>query len=262
MSMAINSLPPPLTKAPPSVFYLPDFISIQEEAELLAKVLGAPRPKWVQLKNRRCSAGGVVSPKGMVGEPVPSWLTTPLFDRLKQLNVFTANDGSPYAPNHVLINEYLPGQGIMPHLDGPAYFPTVATVSLGSHCILEFFKYNKDGDPSQGINEMGSSTKGGNKDTAVEDKEKHSSDRPRRQPDFSLLVQPRSLLVLKDQVYTGYMHGIREITEDDLTDACIVNMDQQPSGLPTCLERGTRISLTLRKVERVLSASKLLMARK
>ncbi|KAF9974872.1 Alpha-ketoglutarate-dependent dioxygenase alkB 6 [Actinomortierella ambigua] len=262
MSMAINSLPPPLSKAPPSVFYLPDFISVQEEAELLAKVLGAPKPKWVQLKNRRCSAGGVVSPKGMVGEPVPGWLTTPLFDKLKQLKVFMASDGSPYAPNHVLINEYLPGQGIMPHLDGPAYFPTVATVSLGSHCVLEFFKCTKDDDRSQSANEMSSSSKDGGKDAHLGDTESRSVDRPRRLPDFSLLVQPRSLLVLKDEVYTGYMHGIREITEDDLTESHIVNMDQQPSGLPTRLKRSTRISLTLRKVERVLSASRLLMKMK
>ncbi|KAG0234066.1 Alpha-ketoglutarate-dependent dioxygenase alkB 6 [Actinomortierella wolfii] len=261
--MITDSLPPPLGGAPPSVFYLPDFISVQEEEELLAKVLGAPKPKWVQLKNRRLQNwGGIVSPKGMVGEPLPAWLTTPLFDRLQQLKVFEAEDGTTYAPNHVLINEYLPGQGIMPHLDGPAYFPTVATVSLGSHCVLEFYKCNKDGSQSQSANaEVGGTN---NEKGMVMDADKNGSDsdRPRRTPDFSLLVQPRSLLVLKKEVYTGYMHGIREITEDNLTEGNIVNMELQPSGLPTCIQRGTRISLTLRKVGRVFSASKLFLKRK
>ena len=34
-------------------------------------------------------------------------------------------------PNHILLNEYLPGQGIIPHLDGDLFYPTIATVSLG-----------------------------------------------------------------------------------------------------------------------------------
>ena len=75
-------------------------------------------------------------------------------------------------PNHVLVNEYTPGQGIMvcvcvcvcvcarvwtvhihcvihhysisftlcqPHEDGPLYSPTVATISLGSHTLLDFY---------------------------------------------------------------------------------------------------------------------------
>ena len=43
-------------------------------------------------------------------------------------------------PNHVLVNEYLPGQGIMPHTDGPAFFPMVSTVSLGSHTFLDLYE--------------------------------------------------------------------------------------------------------------------------
>jgi alkylated DNA repair protein alkB family protein 6 len=38
-------------------------------------------------------------------------------------------------PNHVLLNEYLPGQGISPHLDGDLFYPTIATVSLGNYKI-------------------------------------------------------------------------------------------------------------------------------
>ena len=42
--------------------------------------------------------------------------------------------------NHILINEYLPGQGIMAHTDGPAYSPVVATISTGSGQILNIRK--------------------------------------------------------------------------------------------------------------------------
>ena len=41
--------------------------------------------------------------------------------------------------NHVLLNEYTPGQGIMPHVDGNLFFPTITTLNLGSHTILKFY---------------------------------------------------------------------------------------------------------------------------
>merc|ERR1712194_208631 len=41
-------------------------------------------------------------------------------------------------PNHVLVNEYHPGQGILPHTDGPAYFSRTATLSLGSDVLIRF----------------------------------------------------------------------------------------------------------------------------
>ena len=39
-------------------------------------------------------------------------------------------------PNHILLNEYLPGQGISPHLDGDLFYPTIATVSLGNSIVI------------------------------------------------------------------------------------------------------------------------------
>ena len=39
-------------------------------------------------------------------------------------------------PNHILLNEYLPGQGISPHLDGDLFYPTIATVSLGNSILI------------------------------------------------------------------------------------------------------------------------------
>lgn len=55
-------------------------------------------------------------------------------NKLVDINVFP--DDKP--PNHVLVNEYLPNQGIMPHLDGPLFYPTICTISCGSHTVLNF----------------------------------------------------------------------------------------------------------------------------
>lgn len=45
----------------------------------------------------------------------------------------------PHKPNHLLINEYEVGQGIMPHIDAPALFGTVIlSLSLLSDCIMKF----------------------------------------------------------------------------------------------------------------------------
>ncbi|KAF9571784.1 hypothetical protein EC968_010655 [Mortierella alpina] len=171
----------------------------------------------------------------MVAEPLPSWLTC-LFPRFQESGVFQGLDATHHDPNHCLVNEYLAGQGIMPHTDGPAYLPTVATVSLSSHCVLEFYKIPE-----------------------VSEQNDQDNDSRGQDPEFSLLVQPRSLLVLKEDIYNKYMHGIREITSDDLNQGNILNLSEaapevfkhpSPSAV---VERGTRISLTFRIVPKTLS---------
>ncbi len=65
--------------------------------------------KWTMVKGRRLQNwGGFPHPKGMVQEPLPNWLKAVGERMRKEVGVF---DG--LAPNHVLINEYTPGGGIM-----------------------------------------------------------------------------------------------------------------------------------------------------
>ena len=40
--------------------------------------------------------------------------------------------------NHLLINVYPPGVGIMPHFDGPLYQSKVVVLSLGGPAIINF----------------------------------------------------------------------------------------------------------------------------
>ncbi len=73
----------------------------------------------------------------MIQESIPAWLQG-IVDRVKNTGAFKDAGCSP-GPNHVLLNEYLPGQGIMAHTDGDLFFPLIATVSLGSHTVLNYY---------------------------------------------------------------------------------------------------------------------------
>ena len=62
----------------------------------------------------------------MLSEPIPQWLHEQI-NKIQDLGIFETTK----IPNHVLINEYQPGQGISPHLDGNLFHPIIATISLG-----------------------------------------------------------------------------------------------------------------------------------
>ncbi|CAI6364144.1 unnamed protein product [Macrosiphum euphorbiae] len=208
-----------LTLVDDAAYYIPNFITEEQETYIMDKVNSAPKPKWCQLKNRRLQNwGGIPHAKGLIPETIPDWLQG-FVDRVESLQVFPRTN----RPNHVLINEYLSGQGIMPHLDGSLFFPTISTINCGSHTVLNFYKPLKT-------------------DIEVVSSEKV----------YSLLLQRRSLLILKDKMYTEYMHGIEEITNDIIDDKisnitfCGSNIQ---NGIP--LTRNKRISLTIRNVPRV-----------
>ena len=68
----------------------------------------------------------------------------------------------------------------------------------------------------------------------------------------SVLLERRSLFVMTDDMYTHYLHGIKE-RKSDVIDHCILNADRCATGVVGCdLERGTRVSLTIRHVPKVL----------
>ena len=51
---------------------------------------------------------------------------------------------SGLTPNHVILNKYRPGDGIMPHKDGPAYYPLVCILSLNAGIILNIWENLED----------------------------------------------------------------------------------------------------------------------
>ncbi|XP_058793838.1 alpha-ketoglutarate-dependent dioxygenase alkB homolog 6 [Phymastichus coffea] len=201
---------------PPQVNYIPNFITEEEEKDLIKKVNNAPLPKWTQLSHRRLQNwGGTPHPKGMIAEDIPQWLQTQI-DKISLLGIF----GKDKTPNHILINEYLSGQGIMAHSDGPLFHPIVTTISCGSHTLLEFYKRF----------------------------ETENIESPKRV--FSLLLEPRSLLILQKELYHEYLHSIdeREIDVIDKSDIKNLYLCSQTYDKNQILNRTTRLSLTIRHV--------------
>ncbi|KAM0278079.1 hypothetical protein ACHAQH_005370 [Verticillium albo-atrum] len=112
-----------ITTLPASAFYIPDFLSEEEESNILQRIAEAPKPRWKQLTHRRLQTwpSELVQNK-LIEAPLPRWLESPVITRLCKLsrsdddvpgNIFS--DSPHKRPNHVLINEYPPGIGIMPH---------------------------------------------------------------------------------------------------------------------------------------------------
>ncbi|KXZ45946.1 hypothetical protein GPECTOR_49g530 [Gonium pectorale] len=258
---------------------LPDYVGPAEEEALLREVR-ASKAKWVQLSGRRLqNHGGVVHTKGLIPAPLPSWLG-PL---LRRLAAEGGDDGGGEGsgggglyggrpPNHVLVNSYHPGEGIMPHEDGPAYHPVVAILSLGAPAVLRFRRKPRRGgeesaDPEaasgpQRAGEAGEGTEategaGSSPPTAASaaPASSPSPGSPSAGPapvSASVLLQPRSLVVFRDEAFTHCLHSIDEVYEERL-DESVANLHMygmEPGGL---LPRGgERISLTVRRVARVL----------
>ena len=142
----------------------------------------------------------------------------------------------------------------MPHEDGGAYAPVVATVSLGGALCLDI-------SPKVGEKEDGG-VEGSN---AVEaDSAEGSPDEPApreyRIP-CRILQEPRSLLITTGDAYRHLLHGIASIEVDENLDAQTVanwglltepHIIEEAGGRNV---RGTRISLTYRDVLKVSSAA-------
>ena len=70
----------------------------------------------------------------------------------------------------------------------------------------------------------------------------------------SFLLEPRSLVLVRDSMYTTNLHGIKECTQDILSDS-VANLDRcvgVKSG--DALTRTTRVSLTIRYVPLTIKA--------
>ncbi|KAG8448861.1 hypothetical protein GDO86_015800 [Hymenochirus boettgeri] len=113
----------------------------------------------------------------------------------------------------------------------------VTTINLGSHAILDFY--------------LPISQENQNQVPSTED-ERHI---------LSLLLEPRSLLVIREALYTSYLHGISP-QNDDTLNSTVVNLDCCSANAGDTLERDTRVSLTIRYVPKVLKTPLLLGRRR
>ena len=151
----------------PGLTYISEYITIEEENKLIKLI---DNSKWNNELKRRVQHYGYkydyksrsINQSYFLGM-LPKWLQT-LCDSLHKQNIFHE------IPDQVIINEYMPGQGITPHTDCiPCFSDTICSLSLGSRCAMELTK----------------------------DKVKHS-----------ITLQARSLLILKNEARYKWQHGI------------------------------------------------------
>ncbi len=134
LNLLIDEMPAPDISG---LTYISDFITKGEEQFLLRNIDCAP---WLNDLKRRVQHYGykydyksrTVNDDAYLG-PLPEWVM-PVSQRLFAEAIF------PAVPDQVIINEYEPGQGISAHIDClPCFGDTIASLSLGSSCVMEFF---------------------------------------------------------------------------------------------------------------------------
>ncbi|KAH7872486.1 hypothetical protein F5879DRAFT_801191 [Lentinula edodes] len=255
------------------VFYIPNFVTEEEEGYLIRKIKDTPQQSWKGLANRSSTAqahnlllhpsnhvatGGQLTGKNvLLSQPLPPFVEVypNIVNRLQSTGVFRASTHG--APNHIIVNEYLPGQGIMPHQDGPAYHPVVATISLGTHTAFHYYKYMTG---SQGQN-------------ATEPRSEDVARIIDPTPVMSVLLEPRSVVITSGSLYTSHLHGqiVDHFTAgfDDLHPPKFADFDVTVANWRLLggrdakdavingghLERGIRYSLTCRDVEKVANSA-------
>lgn len=159
--------------------YWPNFIGQEEELDLISII---DSQTWSTKLKRRTQHYGYEYDytkkkvdQSMYLGLIPSWLAS-YCTRMIALGFFKKK------PDQIIINEYLPGQGIAKHVDCvPCFGETVVSLSLGSTCVMEF-------------EHLTSSKKG------------------------EVILEPRSLLVLSDEARYNWMHSIPARNEDKLND--------------------------------------------
>ena len=251
-----RALPPParltssyrVQSAVPACYYITEWCDEEAEADMLRCCLACPAEQWVQLRGRRLQCWGntpqqpngqATVQSGAALSGMPLWLQS-LMSRVQDSGLFSEaadsseNDSTPPLPpsypppDHVLINRYDSGQGIMAHKDGPAYQPLVAILSLASHTVMHFYPQ----PPHSAV----------------------YSGEERGQPVLSLLLERRSLLVFTDELYSHYYHCIHEQSEDVVSPRDVDNWQllsdrqqwERQSSVGQPVHRSTRYSLTIR----------------
>lgn len=128
---------------PSGLEYHAEFLTAQEETELLARIDGS---EWLTDLARRVLHFGYkydysnrrLDESARLG-PLPEWLTQ-LTHKIRDVASEEAKRAlsREHPFEQAIINEYLPGQGIAPHIDRDCFGPVVATVSMGSAINMDF----------------------------------------------------------------------------------------------------------------------------
>ncbi|PSL23714.1 alpha-ketoglutarate-dependent dioxygenase AlkB [Chitinophaga ginsengisoli] len=116
--------------------YVESYLTIKEHNDLIQMIDSA---EWINDLSRRVQHYGFrydykarrIDLSMRIGK-LPFWAEVIAYDLFKK-GFFDS------IPDQVIVNEYLPGQGITPHIDcEPCFDGTLVSISLGSDCIMDF----------------------------------------------------------------------------------------------------------------------------
>ena len=120
----------------PGLFLYPDLIDEARETQLLNEI---DSQIWIVDYLRRLQYYGyrneLEKPYDLIPFPIPM---PPAIDQLSKELV--DRKIIQLQPDQVIINEYVPGEGIKPHKDRAYYENQICGVNLGSGCIMRFIK--------------------------------------------------------------------------------------------------------------------------
>ncbi len=141
MSMQLSLMDEEPAAAPLGLEYHPDFLSVSEADRLVERIDGS---EWLTDLSRRVMHFGYkydytsrrLDETARIG-PLPEWLAQ-LSNTVRDAASEEAKRLFDRPFEQAIINEYLPRQGIAPHIDRDCFGPVVATVSLGSAVNMDF----------------------------------------------------------------------------------------------------------------------------
>ncbi len=161
----------------PGLKYIPNFITEQEEANLITLI---NEHEWLTDLTRRVQHYGwkydyrarFIDHHMRLG-PLPYWAQA-LSMRLKQNGLINE------IPDQIIVNEYKPGQGIANHVDcEPCFGDTIISLSLASACAMNFVN--------------------------LQTKERQE-----------LILAPRSVVCMQSEARYKWSHGIASRLADDI----------------------------------------------
>ncbi|CAJ1038429.1 hypothetical protein Q4I32_008231 [Leishmania shawi] len=187
----------------PGIYYIPDYISVAEEAQILAFIQRTPQELKSKLTKRTCQEWGCTMCESCQKSFVSDANMPPWVQDFTDMQVYDGLFTPTTFPNSVRVHEYQQGEGIGPHCDGPIYVPMVTVLSLASSCLMSFYPKRPlyENHPMDHYNDTFKFAEG---------------DIGRRVPLQSVVMEPRSLLIFSGEGYYHYPHGVSDKAEDVL----------------------------------------------
>ncbi|KAG8342554.1 hypothetical protein TRVL_06615 [Trypanosoma vivax] len=218
------------------MFYIPNYISEQEEAQIMELVRTTPKELKSQLAKRTVQEWGCSMCPTCNGSFVPDRNMPPWVEACTDMQVYDGLFTPSTFPNSVRIHEYTANECIGPHCDGPIYIPRVTVLSIGSPCVMFFYpRREPHAEPMEHYNDTFRFKEGIAADTPVQ----------------CVVLERRSILVFSGDVYHHYPHGTcdREVvplTPDKVGTVVNRHLLQDPG--MTEVHKGYRVSLTTRNL--------------